>query len=134
MGSVEAMVAAQRRRTDAAPPQRQDPDSGRRVSDAVVTVRFATPADAPALERLAALDNGSVPVGTTLVAELDGELVAALSVRFGRTLADPFRPAAELVRLLELRRAQLRGRDRRGRRRAAYRRAGTSRASSAKYG
>jgi hypothetical protein len=74
-----------------------------------VTVRFATPADAGDLARLAALDAGRVPTGPALVAEVDGELLAALSLGDGRALADPFRPTAELVRLLELRETQLRG-------------------------
>jgi hypothetical protein len=82
-----------------------------------VTVRFATPADGPELERLAALDAGRVPAGPALVAEVDGELVAALPLAHGRALADPFRPSAELLRLLELREAQLRGGGPSGRRR-----------------
>jgi hypothetical protein len=78
-----------------------------------VTVRFATPHDGRALEHLAALDSGSAPVGAALVAEVDGELLAALPLGDGRAVADPCRPTAELVRLLELRAAQLRGTDRR---------------------
>jgi hypothetical protein len=78
-----------------------------------VTVRFATPHDARALQHLAALDSGTAPVGAALVAEVDGELLAALPLGDGRALADPSRPTAELVRLLELRAAQLRGADRR---------------------
>jgi hypothetical protein len=86
-----------------------------------VTVRFATPADSRGLDRLAALDSGRVPTGPTLVAEVDGELVAALALGRGRALADPFRRSAELVSLLELREAQLRGGGRTGRRRRSPR-------------
>jgi hypothetical protein len=74
-----------------------------------VTVRFATPRDSGAIERLAELDSGSAPDGPALVAEVDGELAVVLPLRHGRVLADPFRPTADIVRLLELREAQLRG-------------------------
>jgi hypothetical protein len=95
------------------------------LEEATVTVRFATPRDSGAIERLAELDSGSAPDGPALVAELDGELVAVLPLRHGRVLADPFRPTADIVRLLELREAQLRGGRRRriGLRRWANRRA-----------
>ena len=79
-------------------------------------MRFASPDDAEELERLAALDSARVPPGPILLAEVDGELLAALPLRGGGALADPFRATAELIGLLELREAQLRGRDRRGRR------------------
>ena len=72
-----------------------------------VSIRLATSDDHPALVRLAALDSGEVPFRPALVAELDGELVAALSLRGGRPLADPFRRSAEIVELLELRARQL---------------------------
>ena len=84
-----------------------DPEAG--TDMAAVTVRFATPHDAGALERLAALDSGWIPVGAALVAEVDGEAVAALPLGDGRALADPFRRRADLVRLLELRQSHLRG-------------------------
>ena len=74
-----------------------------------MTVRFASPDDARALERLAALDSGTAPTGPSLVAEVDGEVVAALPLGRGRALADPLRRTVELVGLLELREAQLRG-------------------------
>ena len=81
-----------------------------------MTVRFAGRSDAEDLRRLAELDSGPVPTGTTLVGEVDGELVAALPVSGGRALADPFRPTAGVMRLLRLRESQLRGRNRRARR------------------
>jgi hypothetical protein len=84
---------------------------------ASVTMRLASPEDARALDRLAQLDSGALPAGPALVAEVDGELVAALPLGSGRPLADPFRPTAELVGLLELRAAQLNGDGRRPRRR-----------------
>jgi hypothetical protein len=101
--------------------------AGRPAEDVLtVTVRFATARDSGAIERLAELDSGEAPDGPALVAEVDGELVAVLPLREGTVLADPFRPTADIVRLLELREAQLRGgrpRRRIGFRRWAHRRA-----------
>lgn len=64
-----------------------------------VTIRRATPADAPALARLAALDSGPLPQAA-LVAEVDGVLWAARSLTDGAVVADPFRWTADLVELL----------------------------------
>ena len=44
-----------------------------------------------------------------LVAELDGEIVAAVPFDGGRAIADPFRPTAELVELLRARTRLLAG-------------------------
>jgi hypothetical protein len=79
------------------------------VSDPHVTVRVADERDTPTLRRLAALDSAAVPVGTTLVAEIDGEAAAALPVAGGAAIADPFRRTSAAVELLELRAAQIRG-------------------------
>jgi len=65
-----------------------------------IAIRPATAGDGPALSRLAALDSAPVPYGQVLLAEADGELRAALDVRTGAAVADPFRPTAELVSLL----------------------------------
>jgi hypothetical protein len=72
-----------------------------------VTIRPAFPDDAGALIRLAATDSSQPIAGDALLAEVAGELWAAVSLADGRTIADPFRPSAELVGLLELRAAQL---------------------------
>lgn len=74
-----------------------------------ITVRLALDADARALARLAALDSADPPDGATLLAELDGEAVAALPLAGGAAIADPFRRTRAMVALLELRAAQLRG-------------------------
>jgi hypothetical protein len=105
-----------------------DPSAIWDTADAV-TVRFATPDDARDLVRLAQLDSGRVPAGPTLVAEVDGQLVAALVLGRGIVVADPFRHTAALVRLLELREQQLRGADRG--RRPALRGLGQRRAAAA---
>jgi hypothetical protein len=72
-----------------------------------VTIRPAYPDDAGALVRLAALDSSPPIADDVLLAEVAGELWAAVSLADGHTIADPFRPSAELVDLLELRAAQL---------------------------
>jgi hypothetical protein len=78
-----------------------------RGTDAV-TIRRARPADATALLHLAALDDAEPLAGEVLVAEVDGELWAALDLASGRRISDPFRHAAEARALLELRAALLR--------------------------
>jgi hypothetical protein len=66
-----------------------------------ITIRFAYPDDAAALGRLAALDSQPLPPGPLLVAEVAGELWAAVSATGApRAIADPFRQTAELVALL----------------------------------
>jgi hypothetical protein len=71
-------------------------------------IRAADGSDGYALQRLAALDSAHVPAGELLVAEADGALVAAHAPATGATIADPFRPTAEVVELLELRGSLLR--------------------------
>jgi hypothetical protein len=73
------------------------------MTDQTLTIRPADLADLAALDRLAALDSASPPTGPTLVAEVGGELWAALELSSGATIADPFRPSGELVDLLKLR-------------------------------
>ena len=71
-----------------------------------LTIRPATDDDTAGLYRLATLDSASPPTGEMLVAEVDGELWAALDVADGRAIADPFRPSGELVGLLRFRAAR----------------------------
>ena len=68
-----------------------------------VTIRRARPEDATALLQLAALDEAEPLHGDVLVAEVDGELWAALALAHARTISDPFRPAGHVRALLELR-------------------------------
>ena len=75
-----------------------------------ITVRLADHTDSRALLELAALDSAQVPGGALVVAETDGEIVAAVPVDGGRAIADPFRGTAMLVEMLELRAAQIRRR------------------------
>ena len=74
-----------------------------------VVIRRATAADADALKRLAQLDSARVPAGDVLVAEVDGELRAALRVADNAVIADPFVTTSDLVELLTARAARLRG-------------------------
>ena len=73
-----------------------------------VLIRAARGSDGAALGRLAELDSARVPAGDLIVAETDGSLVAAHSPDARATIADPFRPTADVVRLLEVRGAMLR--------------------------
>ena len=73
-----------------------------------ITVRLAVDSDTGALTRLAALDSAALPAGPTLLAERNGETVAALPVNGGGAIADPFRRTTGIIELLELRATQLR--------------------------
>ena len=77
-----------------------------------LTIRRATSTDEFAVRRLAALDSSSPPTGEVILAEMDEELWAALSLDTGVAIADPFRPSAELVELLRVRAGESRGRGR----------------------
>lgn len=73
-----------------------------------LTIRMAVCADAAALERLAQLDSASPPGPVPmLLAEVGGELRAALPLDGGPAIADPFQRTAELVALLTERARQL---------------------------
>lgn len=73
-----------------------------------LTIRMAVPTDAAPLRRLAQLDSAPAPAaGPILVAEVGGELRAALPVTGGRAIADPFQRTAELVSMLTARARQL---------------------------
>jgi hypothetical protein len=86
------------------------------ASSPALTLRYAHVGDAAALDRLAQLDSAHAPRGIVLVAEVTGELWAAVSLDDPRiAVADPFRPTAELVALLAERARQLRSTERRRR-------------------
>ena len=88
--------------------------TGQMQTSAAVTIRRAREdaADTVALAELAERDSGTIPTGDVLVAEVEGSILAAISVDDGTVLADPFSRTGELRNLLELRRAQLRRRAR----------------------
>jgi hypothetical protein len=70
--------------------------------------------DREALNRLAGLDSADRPTGDVLGAELDGRLIAAISVSSGEVVADPFTRTEEARAQLELRASQLRAGDSHG--------------------
>jgi hypothetical protein len=76
--------------------------------DTPITIRLATEDDRPALRRLAELDGARLPDGELLVAEVGGELRAALRVSDSAYVADPFFPSRELVGLLDVRAKRMR--------------------------
>ena len=66
-----------------------------------ITIRPAYADDQLALNRLAALDSArEAPPHPLLLAEYDGELRVALSLRDGTAIADPFYPTAAVLRML----------------------------------
>jgi hypothetical protein len=77
--------------------------------DPTVVIRAARGSDGPALENLARMDSQRPLHGDILVAEQDGMIVAALDGE--RTIADPFRPTADLVALLRVHAGRLAGAD-----------------------
>jgi hypothetical protein len=79
-----------------------------------LTLRLAGPADAGALRRLAELDSSAAPRGEVLVAEVGGDIWAAVSLEDHHAVADPFRPTSELVFLLHQRARGVRSRQRDG--------------------
>jgi hypothetical protein len=72
-----------------------------RISNAAITIRPAYADDEAALNRLAALDSAEhAPAAPVLLAEVDGEVQAALSLRDGAAIADPFRATLHILALL----------------------------------
>jgi hypothetical protein len=82
--------------------RRSQPPLEKRIAalSSPVRLRLAAAGDLGALERLAGLDSRRLPPGPHLVAERDGRIDAALSLRTDEHLADPFRRTAELCELL----------------------------------
>jgi hypothetical protein len=72
-------------------------------TEPVLVLRRATPADAAALERLAALDSVAPLGDEVLIALVDDEPIAALALTDHRSAADPFRRSADAMKLLRIR-------------------------------
>jgi hypothetical protein len=83
-------------------------------TSADVVVRYARPDEADALAALAQLDSSRAPRGDVIVADVQGELWAAVSVDDGHAIANPFRPSGELTFRLSERAREIHaaGRDR----------------------
>ena len=74
-----------------------------------LTIRVAATNEWDAIDRLAQRDSAPPPPrDAMLVAEVGGEMRAALSVRNGYAIADPFRSTEAHIALLRARAAQLR--------------------------
>ena len=71
-----------------------------------ISIRLATDDDNRTLLRLAALDSAPVPHGSVLVADVDGEIVAARSLSKPRSIASPVRRTSDIRELLDLRARQ----------------------------
>jgi hypothetical protein len=72
----------------------------------LLTIRRANDEDDQTLSALATVDSAPPLTGGILVAQLDGTVVAAISLKDGRSIADPFRRSADTVEILRLRRRQ----------------------------
>lgn len=77
------------------------------MDDRSLTIRLATSEDTPTLERLAEVDSTVPLTGNVLMAEVDGQALAALSLATGKVTANPFKRTAALVAQLRLRRYQI---------------------------
>lgn len=91
---------------------------GAAVSSArpAATVRFAHSDEAGTLRRLAQLDGAPELAGEILVATIDADVVAALSLHDGRVVANPFVLTSDAVELLRRSATALTGGRRRRRR------------------
>jgi hypothetical protein len=75
------------------------------------TIRLAANSDLPAIARLAELDSARLPRGRVLIAELRGNVVAAISVESGVLFADPFVSTADVVKVLRAKAAAMEAAD-----------------------
>jgi hypothetical protein len=77
------------------------------ASEVAVTLRLAFPGDATSLERLAALDSAQPLSEPVMLAEVGGQLRAAISLWDRAVIADPFQRTEAHVELLRARARQL---------------------------
>ena len=82
-----------------------------------LTIRQAGPADAAALEQLAALDSSRPLQSPVIVGEVGDELWAAVSMHDFSVVSDPFRPSGELAFMVVERARQIERTERRRQRR-----------------
>ncbi len=115
MTSINAIAAAEHRadlrRAVEERPQRRDRDPSDEAGQTgtVIVLRFAESDEAGVVGRLAELDDAPGLDGRALLAVIDGEAVAALSLHDGRVVANPFVRTEDAVALLRLRARHLRG-------------------------
>jgi hypothetical protein len=82
-------------------------DEGDTMPHRATTIRPATSGDLHSVTRLAALGRRRRPRGRSLVAEVHGDVVAAIALTSGAVLADPMRVTDDAVQLLKRRRYQV---------------------------
>jgi hypothetical protein len=99
------------RRTAAAHTRLQHPSQPQPpvAAESRVTLRLGTPADEGPLAKLADLNSANPPRQPILLAEVGGELHAALSITDGTIVADPFHRTTGVIELLHARARQLEG-------------------------
>jgi hypothetical protein len=110
-GSLNSLVAAEhtadlRRAAE----QHRWSRSGATSSPNGVALRLADSGDAHELKILAELDEAPELSGEALLAVIDGEPVAAMSLADGRVIANPFVATSDAVTLLRLRAEHVLGR------------------------
>ena len=103
----DLLEAAARERTGTPRLRRRRRESAPAIRWQGLTLRLATSADSSALARLADLEQTAAPADPVLLGEVMQRPVAALSLRDGRVIADPFTPTAELIELMRLRARQI---------------------------
>lgn len=74
-----------------------------------VALRIAESDEAQVVRRLAALDDAPALQGPVLLAVMDGEPVAAISLLDRRVVANPFVPTGDVVELLRVRAEHIHG-------------------------
>jgi hypothetical protein len=85
-------------------------DANYSASPKPVALRLADDHDAATLHELAELDEQPGLTGDALLALIDGEAVAAMSLEDGRVVSNPFVATSDAVALLKLRSRHLGGR------------------------
>lgn len=73
------------------------------IESTEIVIRVPGPEDLPRIARVAGLDSAQMPTGPMLVASVDGQIRAAISLDDGRVIADPFHRTSELADMLRIR-------------------------------
>ncbi len=120
MTSITAIAAAEHRADLLRAAGRAHPDPSSRFSNdlggaGTVALRSGYADEAQVVARLAQLDDAPELEGQVLIALIDGDAVAALSLSDGRVVANPFVRTEDAVALLRLRAKHLSGASRRRR-------------------
>lgn len=84
-----------------------NPDPIRYRYASPLIIRWARPEDRASLEALAELDEATIPPAPVMVGFVEDELWAAVSLTSGTAICDPFKPSADVARLLAERGRQL---------------------------